>query len=46
MALTNTDLLLVQRGTTPHKSEASVLATYIKSEVKFTKNVFYFFLGS
>jgi len=33
MALTNTDLLLVQRGATPHKTEASVLATYIKNEV-------------
>jgi hypothetical protein len=33
MALTNTDLLLVQRGATPHKTEASALATYIKNEV-------------
>lgn len=33
MALTNTDLLLVQRGSTPHKTEASVLATYVKNEV-------------
>ncbi len=33
MALTNTDLLLVQRGATPLKMEASVLATYVKDEV-------------
>lgn len=33
MALTNTDLLLVQRGSTPLKMEASVLATYVKDEV-------------
>ena len=33
MALTNTDLLLVQRGQTPMKAEASVVAAYIKGEV-------------
>ncbi len=33
MALTSTDLLLVQRGQTPQKAEASVIATYIKNEV-------------
>ena len=33
MAISNTDLLLVQRGGSPMKAEASVLATYIKGEV-------------
>ena len=33
MAITNTDLLLVQRGTTPHKADAAQLATYVKNEV-------------
>jgi len=33
MALTNTDLLLVQRGSTPQKAEASVVASYVKGQV-------------
>jgi hypothetical protein len=33
MAITNTDLLLVQRGQTPMKATADVLATYVKNEV-------------
>ena len=33
MAVTNTDLLLVQRGSTPMKAEASVVATYVKDQV-------------
>ena len=33
MAVTNSDLLLVQRGATPMKAEASVIATYIKDQV-------------
>lgn len=34
MAITNTDLLLVQRGAVPHKAEASVLSTYIKGDIE------------
>jgi hypothetical protein len=33
MAITSTDLLLVQRGAQPHKAEAQTLATYVKGEV-------------
>ena len=33
MAVTNTDLLLVQRGSTPMKAEASALSAYIKGDI-------------
>jgi len=33
MAITSTDLLLVQRGSQPHKAEAQALATFVKGEV-------------
>nr|BDD44287.1 hypothetical protein 33 [bacterium] len=33
MAVTNSDLLLVQRGSTPMKAEASVIADYVKDQV-------------
>ena len=34
MAVTNSDLLLVQRGATPMKAEASALSTYIKGDIE------------
>ena len=34
MAVTNSDLLLVQRGNTPMKAEASALSTYIKDDIE------------
>lgn len=36
MALTNTDLLLVQRGNTPMKAEATVISNFVKGEVDAT----------
>jgi len=36
MAILNSDLLLVQRGSTPQKAEASVLADYVKGTIEAT----------